>query len=99
MSKLYVHKLRDKSLIMRDLPLTKDPVKIKGVEYTMTKQSNVKFGVLVVRAKDGITPIDHTKGLKVGLDESLDGFKIGDTAVIHQETGEAIPNLFWVEKA
>ena len=98
MSKLFVHRIKEKQLILRDADLTRESVKMpNGKTYTIGTQSNCKFGVLVVRDDQG-NPVDHqTLGAEVG--GAITGFNISDTEVLHMETKQPIPNLFWCEKA
>ena len=98
MSKLFVHKITKTQVIVRDKDLKKEEIKMpNGETKVISSGETCKFGVAVVREKDG-SSVDHTlQGFEVGKPTTL--FQLTDQQVNHMETKQPIPSLFWCKKA
>tara|TARA_R110002051_G_C8681411_1_gene491841 strand:+ start:538 stop:834 length:297 start_codon:yes stop_codon:yes gene_type:complete len=98
MSKLFVHAIYKKQIILRDKDLKKESVVMpNGETKEISSGETCKFGVAVVRNTDG-SAVDHSKqGYEKGKPVTM--FAIGDQQVNHIETKQPMPNLYWCTKA
>jgi hypothetical protein len=93
------------TIIVSSQPLKQAQAEIAGFQVGARTQQEVSFGILALTdPKTGKSlNANHPtiKGLQAKLNagDEMPGWQLSTSPVVNQETGLAIPNLYWVEPA
>lgn len=92
-------------IVVSSTPLQQVKGELAGFQVGARTQQEVSFGLLALTdPKTGQSlKANHPtiKGLQAKLNagDEMPGWKLSTSPVVNQETGVAIPNLYWVEPA
>ena len=92
-------------IIVSSQPLTQTTVEIAGFQVGARTQQEIQFGILALtdpktgKSMDASHPTIKNLQSKLNVGDEIPGFRLSDNPVTNRETGEALPNLYWVEPA
>lgn len=92
-------------IIVSSAPLSQTSAEIAGFQVGARTQQNLQFGILALtdpktgKAMNASHPTIKGLQAKLNVGDEIPGFKLSNNPVVNRETGEALPNLYWVEPA